>query len=306
MTTPSEPQASAFPPVPPSRPVPARPGRKLGPVGLDLSSSHRAWLVPMRDKYLDSGLTLGDLSCRVLLAKSKLSELLRGVGLYPRWEVIHRLGDELDMPSWPLHRLWRRAALDAGKPQEWIERSTEKASMATAQGRPPLDHGALRQTTEDDYRFYAQVFLCDTERDAAVEDTFATLWLCWATALRSPDIRHFAWSILRATVMARAVHRDGRPELEEAVFDTVVLRMISPSDNAAQLTESVELFTAISKLPAGQLDVMVLRHLCGFSAEKASSLLGVPLSTVRAGERLAARYLESAVSLPSDTEGPTT
>ncbi|WP_240800049.1 sigma-70 family RNA polymerase sigma factor [Streptomyces rhizosphaericola] len=271
-----------------------------------MSSSHRSWLEPMREKYLGSGLTLGDLSCQVLLAKSKLSELLRGVGLYPRWEVIHRLGLALDLPGWPLHRLWRRAALDAGKPQEWIERSTEKASMSTAPGHPPLDYGALRQTTEDDYRFYAQVFLRDTERDAAVEDTFATLWLCWATALRSPDIRNFAWSILRATVMARAVHRDGRPELEVAVFDTVALRMISPSDSTAQLTESVELFKAISKLPPGQLDVMVLRHLCGFTAEKTSNLLGVPLATVRSDERRAARYLESAVSLPPDTEGPTT
>ncbi|WP_327350109.1 hypothetical protein OG772_36095 [Streptomyces sp. NBC_01321] len=47
MTTPFEPQASAFEPVPKQPPV--RPGRKLGPVALDVSSSHRAWLEPVRE-----------------------------------------------------------------------------------------------------------------------------------------------------------------------------------------------------------------------------------------------------------------
>jgi hypothetical protein len=39
----------------------------------------------MRESYPASGLTLSDLSTRMRFAKSKLSELLRGVGLYPRW-----------------------------------------------------------------------------------------------------------------------------------------------------------------------------------------------------------------------------
>ncbi|MFD6329220.1 sigma-70 family RNA polymerase sigma factor [Streptomyces niveus] len=283
-----------------------RPGRKLGAVALDVSSSHRAWLDPTRETYLASGRTLGELGDRIPLAKSKLSELLRGVGLYPRWEVIHRLAAELDMPSWPLHRLWRQAALDAGKAPEWIDRST-RASAATARRRPPLDHDGLRQLVEHDYRFYAQVFLCDDERDIAVQDTFAALWLRWDTALCSPDIRAFAWSILRATVMARATYRDGRPELEAAVFDTVALQtQISPSAGAARMTRLVELFRAISRLPVTQLDTMVLLHLCGFTAERASGLLGVPLAAVRADERRAMRHLESAVTLKPDTEGPIT
>ncbi|MEV7427726.1 sigma-70 family RNA polymerase sigma factor [Streptomyces sp. NPDC091212] len=305
MTTPFEPQASAFGPVP--RQPQVRPGRKPGPIAPDVSSSHRAWLEPVREKYLDSDRTLGDLGEQVLLAKSKLSELLRGVGLYPRWEVIHRLAAELCLPSWPLHRLWRQAALDAGKGREWIDRSTENTARATTGHRPPLEHIALRQIVSADYRFYAQAFLGDDALDSAVEDTFATLWLRWEAALRSPDIRSFAWSILRTTVMTRATHRDGRPELEAAVFDTVTLQtQTSPSLGAAQMTRLMELFKAISRLPAGQLDVMVLLHLCGFTAEKTSSLLGVSLATVRSDERRAVRYLESAVSPQPDTEGPLT
>ncbi|EGE39644.1 sigma-70 family RNA polymerase sigma factor [Streptomyces sp. SID4928] len=303
MTTPFEPQASALGPAPRQ---PARPGRKLGPIAPAVSSSHRAWLEPVRDTYRNSGFTLGNLSDRVHLAKSKLSELLRGVGLYPRWEVIHRLGAELDLPSWPLHRLWRQAALDAGKAPEWIERSSHKTTHATARPRPPLEHAALRQLVEPDYHFYAQAFLSDQDRDTAVKDTFATLWLRWDTALRSPDTQAFAWSILRTTVMARATHRDGRPELEAAVFDTIALQTThsSPAAAAARMPRIVELFKGISKLPAPQLDAMVLLHLCGFTAEKASSLLGVPLATVRADERRATRYLET-IFPPHPTEGPT-
>ncbi|MFG3429428.1 sigma-70 family RNA polymerase sigma factor [Streptomyces californicus] len=302
MTTPYEPHASDVDPAPRQ---PGRPGRKLGPIAPGVSSSHRTWLEPVRETYLATGFTLDHLGDRVVLARSKLSELLRGVGLYPRWETIHRLAAELDLPSWPLHRLWRQAALDAGKAPEWIERSTHKAALATARPRPPLEHAALCQLVEADYRFYAQVFLGDRARDAAVQDTFAALWLRWDTALRSPDIRAFAWSLLRATVMARTTHRDGRPELEAAVFDAVALNatQTSPTTAADRMTQLMELFKGISKLPAPQLDVMVLLHLCGLSAEKASALLGVPLATVRADERRAIRYLESTILLP-DTEGP--
>ncbi|NYS17258.1 sigma-70 family RNA polymerase sigma factor [Streptomyces sp. SJ1-7] len=301
MTTPFEPQASAFGSLPRQ---PARPGRKLGPIAPAVPSSHRSWLEPVREKYLDSGVTLGALGDRVHLAKSKLSELLRGVGLYPRWESIHRLAEALQLPSWPLYRLWRQAALDAGKAPEWIERSTQKATRATAWPRPPLEHAALCQLVEADYRFYAQVFLGDQERDAAVQDTFATLWLRWDTALRSPDTSAFAWSVLRTHVMARSTHRDGRPELEAAVFDAVALHtQAAPAAGPAQMTRIVTLFKTISKLPAPQLDVMVLLHLCGFSPEKASSLLGVPLASVRADERRAVRYLETV--FPPDTEGAT-
>ncbi|MFE5868159.1 sigma-70 family RNA polymerase sigma factor [Streptomyces roseifaciens] len=292
---------------PDSEPAPVRPGRKLGPIAGTVSSSHRAWLDPARERYLASGHTLNDLSARVLLAKSKLSELLRGVGHYPRWEVIHRLATELDMPDWPLYRLWRQAALDAGKSRDWVDRSTDGTiTVATARTGPPLEHSALCSMVEGDYRRYAEVFLQGELRDAAVEDAFAILWLSFDEALASPDIRRYAWNILRATVMAKARHRDKRPILGETAFDTVALRtQASKEGQAAQLAESLELFTAISKLPDAQLDVMVLRHLCGFTLKKVSGLLGIPLAAVRSDERHAERFLDDTIELPPQTGGPT-
>ncbi|WP_265568936.1 RNA polymerase sigma factor [Streptomyces hygroscopicus] len=297
MTTPFE------SPAPAPGPTPVRPGRKLGPIADNVVSSHRAWLGPTKCSYITSGRTLSDLSDHVLLAKSKLSELLRGVGNYPRWEVIHRLSTALDIPTWPLYRLWRQAARDIGKTSEWIDRSSEGAASVTTRSGPPIEHGPLRLMVECEYRCYAQVFLPAEVCDAAVEDTFAILWLSWDDALASPDIRRYARNILRATVMAKATYRDNLPELENAVFDTVALRVHRSSDGrTAQLTESLELFKAISRLPAAQLDVMVLRYLCGATVEKASYLLGVPLAAVRSDGPHAYRFLQSALTLPPETE----
>ncbi|WP_031036518.1 sigma factor-like helix-turn-helix DNA-binding protein [Streptomyces sp. NRRL F-5650] len=299
MTTPTE------PPVPPGRPAPARPGRKLGPVADNVGSAHRAWLDPLRTAYLASGLTLNELSSRVRFAKSKISELLRGVGLYPRWEIVFRLADELGMPNWPLYRLWSQAALETHKSSEWINGCTDPTTLTASHAAPPLEHRAFRELVENDYLLYAQVFLDGDQRDIAVADTFDRLWLTWNQALASHDTRRYAWNILRTTVMARTPHRDGRPELGSAAFDTVALQTLATTaDHMDQLTETLELFTAISRLPDRQLDVIVLRRLCGFPHESVSALLGTSLATVRSDERHATRFLESVIPPPT-TEGTT-
>ncbi|MGP3978942.1 sigma-70 family RNA polymerase sigma factor [Streptomyces sp. 8N114] len=300
MTIPSE------SPVPAPGPAPARPGRKLGPIADNVGSSHRAWLEPVRETYLASGRTLSDLSDRVWLHKSKLSELLRGLGLYPRWEIIHRLSTELAMPDWPLYWLWRQAALDAQKSSDWIERSGDTPTLTTAHAAPPLEHSALRQMVESYYHRYAQVFLLDEASDIAVADTFDRLWLSWDEALSSPDTRRFAWNVLRTTVMAKTPHLDGQPELARAAFDTVALQTLTTeTDRMHQIEESLKTFQAISRLPGSQLDVMVLRYLCGMTPEETSSLLGVPLAAVRSDERQAIRCLESILCPPPETEGHT-
>ncbi|MFE9906332.1 hypothetical protein [Streptomyces achromogenes] len=93
-----------------------------------------------------------------------------------------------------------------------------------------------------------------------MEDAFAILWLSGGEVLASPDIRRYAWDLLRATVKARADYRDERPLLGDAAFDTLALRQeTSAEGEAAQLAESLELYAAINRLPDTQLDVMVLR-----------------------------------------------
>ncbi|MFD9796926.1 sigma factor-like helix-turn-helix DNA-binding protein [Streptomyces sp. NPDC059070] len=301
MTTPFEPPPI---PVPPARHAVARPGRKLGPIAADVGSAHRAWLEPMRAQYRMSGLTLSELSVRVCLAKSKISELLRGIGLYPRWEIVLGISRELDLPDWPLYRLWKQAAFEAHKSRDWVEGCSEKTALTTAQPEAPIDHRAFRELVADAYQHYAEVFLDLEQSDTAVSDTFDILWLRWHDALASPDTRRFAWDVLRTTVMTRTPHLDGRPEFRHAAFDTVALRSLaSESERLDQIAESLELFTAMSRLADTQLDLMVLRRLCGLSQKNTSALMGIALATVRSSERHAEHFLQGILCPPPETEG---
>ncbi|MGQ4431319.1 MULTISPECIES: sigma factor-like helix-turn-helix DNA-binding protein [unclassified Streptomyces] len=283
-----------------------RPGRPLGPIQETCDTAHRAWLEPVREAYLQSPLTMSVLSARLHMAKSKISELMSG-RLYPRWELLGELAAELGVPARPLYRLWLQAA------PEFRRRSRSPQEPPTApvavRPAPPMDHTAFRALTENGYDFYASVFLPEAHRETAVRDTYDQLWLSWTKALASSDTRRHAWSVLRATVMSRTPLIDGRPQFTHAAFDTVALRSLSrPEDVEAaveQLTETQTLFRAMSRLPGHQLDVVVLRSLGGMAEEEVSSLLGVPLATVRSDERHATRFLDSTLCNcpPTDPEG---
>lgn len=64
------------------------------------------------------------------------------------------------------------------------------------------------------------------------------------------------------------------------------------------------MFTAISRLPDRQLEVIVLHRLCGRPNGAASGLLGTSLAAIRSDERHATRFLGSVIPPPS-TEGTT-
>jgi hypothetical protein len=95
-------------------------GRKLGPISDTVGETHRAWLEPLRRRFLASGETIGELADQSRYSKSKISELLRGEGLYPRWEIIHSVLRILQIPPGPMCRLWMAAALEANRKKEWI------------------------------------------------------------------------------------------------------------------------------------------------------------------------------------------
>ncbi|MFE1478992.1 sigma-70 family RNA polymerase sigma factor [Streptomyces cyaneofuscatus] len=286
--------------------APSKPGRKLGPIAESVGSAHRAWLVPLRSGFLASGLTISELHQRTGWAKSKISELLRGTGLYPRWEITNDLLLELSIPTWPMRRLWVSAALEAQKKQEWIDRSVgEPMPVTTTPGLPPIEHQAFVELQFGAYRRYAGVFLKRREvADRAVAEAFDILWLRWEEALSSSDVVRFAWSVFRISVMVRTPHIDGCPTLGTSAFDTFALRQAQTAEERfAQVEESSAVFKTMSRLPEQQLDVMVLRHLLGMAPSAVADVLGVPIASVRSDERHAKHVLENVLGTESDPEG---
>lgn len=320
MTTPHDPPATpderepsiapAASPAPSGmRPLPSLPassprrrGRPLRPIVDACDSAHRSWLEPVREVYLASGLTMSHLGRRLFVDKSKVSELMSGKR-YPRWELLYALATELRMPYAPLFRLWKQAALETqNKSHTWVDNSTAGVTVTTTPA-PPLNHGSFRDLTEDIYRRYASVFVPDERgRELVITQTFDQLWLSWPTAVASPDFRRYGWSVLRTGVMARTPHVDGRPDFSDAAFDAVTVRARTDEDAYTTLFTMQALFEAMSSLPDAQLDVMVLRRLCGLPATCVCNILGVPLAIVRSDERHATHFLELACP-PSDHEG---
>jgi DNA-directed RNA polymerase specialized sigma24 family protein len=282
--------------------LPSRPGRKLGPVAVGVGAAHRAWLELVRTRFLSSGLTVGDLSGRTGYAKSKLSELLRGTGLYPRWEITYSVLHVLGMPTWPMRRLWTAAALEAHKPAHWIDGCIQKVALSTGPAVPPVEHQGFTELNSRPYTDYARVFIPDARQaDHVVAETFDVLWLRWEEALTSADLQRFAWRVLRQAVMARTPHTDnGHPELLAASFNTVVLSQTPASQQFAQIEESMTLFQAIGRLPDHWLDVMVLKYLRGMDDSAIADVLGVPIASVDHADRYAQQQLINALC-PSTT-----
>ncbi|MFJ9752594.1 SigE family RNA polymerase sigma factor [Streptomyces chartreusis] len=185
----------------------------------------------------------------------------------------------LGLPIPPMRRLWTAAAREAQKEPDWIKDCIQQVALQPEP--PPLAHQAFTQTMTRAYTAYARAFLLTDHRARwVVTETFDILWLRWSEAATSENIRRYAWQLLRSRVMTRA-HRDAeeRPDLRATVFSTTEACADAPGQFAA-LTELVDLFAAIGRLPHDQMDVAVLRHLCGLTLEETADVLG--LSTAMA------------------------
>ncbi|KOV63341.1 RNA polymerase sigma factor [Streptomyces sp. MMG1121] len=243
-----------------------RRGRKPAPISAAAGLSHRAWLEPVRSHVFSSGLTLDDLVHRSGYSKTRISELLRGNGYYPAWEITFSVIRALGLPVRPMRRLWTAAAREARKGQWWIDHCIEQ--VACEPESPPVAHQAFTETMHAPYTAYARAFLLAEDRVRwSVGETFDLLWLSWNTVASSENVRRNAWLLLRSRVLARAAHRDGRPDLRAAVFSTDEVSDSVPG-RLVVMTDLVDLFDAIARLPQDQMDVVVLRHLCGLDLEE--------------------------------------
>lgn len=269
----------------------SRRGRPPKPIVPSTSVSHRAWLEPLRSRLFDSGMTLDQVAERAGYSKAPISELLRGNGQYPTWEITYSLLPVLDLPGWPVRWLWTAAAMEARKKKWWIEKCIDRVVLP-GPAAPPLDHRGFVELRRAAYTAYGQAFLPRPgEAELVVAQTFQVLWMCWQEALSSPDVQRFAWNLFREAVMARAPHRGEYPDLTLAAFDTVALATAQEPLKTAQFQESMDVLAAYGALPELHLDVMVLKHMRGLSDDVVAGVMGVPPATVRSSHRHAVRTL---------------
>ncbi|MDA5147385.1 XRE family transcriptional regulator [Streptomyces sp. AD681] len=288
------------PAQPPPLPGTARRGRRPAPISPQAGLSHRAWLEPVRAVLFASGLTLDDLVERSGYSKTRISELLRGNGYYPAWEITFSVSHALDVPARPLRRLWTAAAREARKDSDWIRHCIEQ--VAHEGDSPPLPYRAFTEAMRPDYHDYARAFLLTDQRAHwVVCEAFDILWLCWSEAAASASLNHYAWQLFRSRVMLRTPrHTDGRPDLRAAVFSTHEVRGSgSTPGHFMALTELIDLFDVLTRLPDDQMDLTVLHYLCGIPAARIAHILGMAPALTHAVDHHARATLDALVNAPT-------
>ncbi|MFG2887584.1 XRE family transcriptional regulator [Streptomyces sp. NPDC048297] len=212
-------------------------------------------------------------------SKTRLSELLRGKGYYPTWEITYSVVRALDVPVGPLRRLWKVAAKEADKDAVWIRKRISDVPPGDGDIQP-VDHQGLWQIMWQPYTAYAQAFLQSESRARQVAgETFDILWVIWDEALASPDTPRYAWELLRKKVLARTPTREphGHPDLRAAAFLTVGQAQIPDlAERLAHIEVFVKFFDAIASLPPDQMDITVLRYLCGIHPDAIPGIVGLP------------------------------
>lgn len=272
-----------------------RRGRRPEPISEGVGVAHRGWLEPMRRRLSASGLTLDELVKLANYSKPRISELLRGKGLYPRWEITSNVGRALGAPMLPMRRLWANAAREAERKQTWIEGCIKEVPLLEPQ-RQPLDHHALAHDVREAYIDFARAFLVIGEcAELVVDETFDILWMTWEQALASPNVGRYAWGIFRERVLCRAPHLpDGHPDLTLAAFSTQPPPDAgSDIDRFQHVQETIDLFAAIGRLPHNPMDTLVLRNLCGLPEADVARVMGVPPALVTAFDLHGRRILEA-------------
>ncbi|WP_329345382.1 XRE family transcriptional regulator [Streptomyces microflavus] len=260
---------------------PARRGRKAEPVSSNAGPCHQAWLASLRGRFTDSGYTLDELADLTGFSKTRLSVLLRGEESYPSWNLTYCVIRALGIPVTPGRRLWSVGAQEAKKTPAWIERRIHEVRPLDPE-TPPLALKALREAMRDPYTRYTRALLQSQRADWLVLETFDLLWLDWDTATSSPDVRRYAWELLRGRVWRRALRNtEGQLDLRQAAFSTVgQSRIEDPEDCFAEISEISAFFELLGHLQPDQIDIVVLRYLCGLGTGDLPNVVGLSPAAV--------------------------
>ncbi len=283
------------------RPHSVRRGRPPAPISPAAGPLHRAWLESVRSVHRTSGLTLDELVDLSGYSKTRISELLRGNGYYPAWEITFSVIRALGIPAAPMCRLWAAAAREADKGPDWIRHCIEQ--VAHEAERPPLPYQVFTDTMYEPYLAYARAWLLtDRRARGVVAEANDILWLRWDEATASANLNRYAWRLLRSRVMLRTNRWEGRPDLRAAVFATREIRTSHDPGHMIALSELIDLFAAISRLPDDQMDVAVLRHLCGIPDQRIPDVLGLSPAIARAVDHHARATGEALLDAPDTRE----
>lgn len=169
----------------------------------------------------------------------------------------------------------------------------------------PVEFAVFHDRFYRAYRRYAELLLGDEEiAKQVVHRVFLSLLVGWKRLMEEANPRESAWGQLKEAVDDYLVSQGREPAITETAAFTYRLReqMEDLRDRFAALETGLGLYTAISKLPPRQLDVVVLHYVFGYSRARTADTLGVEEATVRSHLTYARRRLADALGIDLDTD----
>jgi RNA polymerase sigma-70 factor (ECF subfamily) len=164
-----------------------------------------------------------------------------------------------------------------------------------------LAFDAFVQSTFPSWVRLAHLYVGDRE-DAELIAYEVTLQLheTWEDVLgRVQNLHVHAFGLLRGEIEERFAERTGDQMVENAAF---LRAMRAAQEEFAVLAESIGVYSAISRLPERQFQVIALRYVLGYDVKRAATLMGVSHQTIGSlthyAKRALAGSLGSAVREP--------
>jgi RNA polymerase sigma-70 factor (ECF subfamily) len=157
----------------------------------------------------------------------------------------------------------------------------------------PTDLEAFYQAHQDTWRRYAYAQTGLPEAAEQIVDSLtAQLANLWQRASGGDDPGRYAWAVLKTTIVRWLNDHQTRPAFVETVaFDRVALAMDFVREQFNLIEESLALYTAISRLPERQYDVLVLHYVLGYPTGQVAFVLGLDPTDVKAHIRAARERL---------------
>jgi DNA-directed RNA polymerase specialized sigma24 family protein len=172
-------------------------------------------------------------------------------------------------------------------------------------GGLPAPFWGFHRLYHQPYLEYARIQLGD-ERTAGelVHGTFMYLAFNWPYVMKQAKPEAYAWALLKQRVATELMMQGRDPAMAETAAFARATRAVLESvrDQFAELESTLGLFTAISRLPERQFDVMVLRHVLEYPTDRTALIMGVTCATVRSLHRLGKRRLASDLGLTTDLD----
>ncbi|MEE1928635.1 sigma-70 family RNA polymerase sigma factor [Streptomyces sp. TRM 70351] len=150
------------------------------------------------------------------------------------------------------------------------------------------------------YRAYAELHLGDARLAGRVAHrVFQNLMRSWSRLMEEASPASSAWAQLKEAVDEILIAQ-GRESamVETASFGRVSRAVLEGTrEEFAAMETSIGLYAAISRLPARQFDVMVLRDVLGYDPAQTAAIMGITEATVRSHRHRARQRLAHELGL---------